>query len=92
MGVIFLTREFEETEFTERFEKATTEQLVEAYNREVGNPGWVSARGRYLFSLYHEFKRRGIDISVIDTGNGMALDQRVGLDCTGRRLVLVDPA
>ncbi len=88
MRVIFLTDRPVDDEFTERFRSATTAELVDAFNSQVGNPGWVSAKGRYLLALYHEFKRRGIDISVIDTGNGMNMDRHVRLDDSGRRLVL----
>lgn len=71
-----------------RFRTYTLPQLVEAYNREVGSAAWVSARGRYLLALYHELKCRPVDISAIDSGDGMWLDYRVRLDPSGTRLVL----
>lgn len=75
-------------EFVLRFKTYTLPQLVEAYNGEVGSAAWVSARGRYLIALHHELKRRPVDISVIDSGDGMWLNRRVRLDPSGARLVL----
>ena len=89
MRVIFLEDGPQVNEYTARFRAATRKELVDACNREVGNPGWVSRRGRYLTAMYQEFRRRDIDISVIDTGNGMSLDRHVALDGSGRRLIIV---
>lgn len=75
-------------EFVLRFRTYTLAQLVEAYNREVGCTACASARGRYLIALYRELKRRPVDISVIDSGDGMWLDYPVRLDPSGTRLVL----
>ena len=47
--------------FSERFSKMSDQQLVNAFNREVGNTGWVSARGIYLTALREEFARRNFD-------------------------------
>ena len=88
MEVILVKGPGHENEFTEGFRSATTQKLVDAYNSQVGNRGWVSAKGRYLYALYHELKFRKIDISVIDTGTGMRLDQRVVLDTSGNRVIL----
>ena len=75
-------------EYVLRFKSYTLPELVEAYNGQVGCVGWVSARGRCLVALYQELKHRPVDISVIDTGKGMWLDNHVRLDPSGRRLVL----
>ena len=88
MEVIFLKGTGRENEFTARFRSATEQELVDSYNSQIGNRGWVSAKGRYLHALYHEFEHRQIDISVIDTGTGMRLDQRIVLDASGKRVVI----
>ncbi len=40
-------------------------ELVVALNREVGNPGWVSSRGRYLVALNEVLHSRGLDLSAV---------------------------
>jgi len=89
MEVILLKGTGHKNEFTARFRSATVQELVDSYNSQVGKNAWVSAKGRCLYALYHEFKSRQIDISLIDTGAGMRLDQLVALDPSGRHLVPV---
>ena len=83
MEVILVKGPGHKNEYTERLRSVPTQELVDGYNRQVGNRGWVSSKGRYLYALYHEFKNRGIDISVIDTGGGLRLDQRIVLNTSG---------
>ena len=87
MEVILLDGTGLENEFATRFRSATTQELVDCYNNQVGSNAWVSAKGRCLHALYHEFKSRQVDISLIDTGTGMRLDLRVDLDASGSCLV-----
>jgi len=87
MEVIILNSTGHKNEFVARFRAATAQELVDSYNSQIGSNAWVSAKGRCLHALYHEFKRRQIDISVIDTGSGMRLDQHIVLDESGRRVV-----
>ena len=89
MEVILLKGTGHKNEFSARFRSAAAQELVDSYNSQVGKNAWVSAKGRYLYALYHEFKRRQIDISLIDTGTGMRLDQLVALDPSGRYLIPV---
>ena len=56
-------------EFAEVFSSASNEELVLAFNRQVGNLGWVSARGRHNVALHDEFIRRGFDCSSVVAGN-----------------------
>ncbi len=88
MEVILVKGPGHENEFTERFRSASTQELVNSYNSQVGNRGWVSSKGRYLYALYHELKNRKIDISAIDTGGGLRLDQRIVLNTSGDRVLL----
>lgn len=50
-------------EFQERFKNLTDQELLDTYNKDLGNPGWVSARAVFLSTLQDEFKNRGIDLS-----------------------------
>ncbi|PIR68192.1 hypothetical protein COU49_02500 [Candidatus Nomurabacteria bacterium CG10_big_fil_rev_8_21_14_0_10_35_16] len=47
-------------EYKERFEGMTDGQLMDAFNREVGNSGWTSSRASYLVALHEEFEKRKI--------------------------------
>ena len=66
-------------DFRQRFSQMSEEELIEAFNREVGNPGWVSVRGEYLFALQEEFARREIDFSAIGDETRMSLANKIGL-------------
>lgn len=67
MRVIFTQDEPDpNNEFVERCRRMSNRELVEAYNREIGNPGCVSARGRYLHALYCEMRKRRIDLSEVN--------------------------
>ena len=51
-------------EFKVRFRNMEDKELVEAFNREVGNNGWVSSRLPYLVAMREEFAKRGFDTGV----------------------------
>ena len=59
------------------FSMDSDERLVEYFNRDVGNPGWVAARGRFHHALFSEFRIRGIDISCIQSGDSVSLARKV---------------
>lgn len=57
-------------EFQERLNTMSDEELIDAFNREVGNPGWTSSRAVYLVALHEEFEKRHYDYSIIkDNGD-----------------------
>ena len=66
-------------EFQERLNAMSDQKLVEAFNREVGNPGWTSSRATYLALLGEEFGKRKFDPSVITGGGGLSLKHKVKL-------------
>ena len=47
-------------EYKERFSSMTDGQLMDAFNREVGNSGWTSSRGMYFVALREELEKRKI--------------------------------
>ncbi len=66
--------------FNESFHSQPDEELVQSFNREVGNKGWTFARSVYLFCLRKELSERNIDISVIcDEPNKFNLHKKVKL-------------
>lgn len=66
-------------EFLVRFKAFTDDELIDAFNREVGNPGWVSARASYLAALQREFQDRGFDYAAIGDERSLSLRRRVRL-------------
>ncbi len=66
-------------EFVKKFGNFTHKELIDAFNKEVGNPGWVGARGAYLAALHREFKIRNIDYSEIGDDESLSLLNKVYL-------------
>ena len=66
-------------EFQERFNAMSDDELIDAFNREVGNPGCTSSRATYLTLLHEEFKKRRFDYSVIGSVGGLSLNKKVKL-------------
>lgn len=52
-------------------------ELIMRFNKEVGNPGWSTARASFLAAVHREFDRRGIDYSNIGDDDGISLKQHV---------------
>ena len=74
-------------EYLERFQPMTDEQLIAAFNADVGNPGWVGARGTFHLALDREFTRRGFDYSSINQG-GLSLGNKIVLE--GKKIKILE--
>ena len=74
-------------EYAERFAAASSQSLVESFNKEVGIPGWVSMRANYIAALIDEFSNRGVDISAVNDGCSTDFNHHVRLDETVNRLI-----
>ena len=77
-------RDFYE-EFRTKFIGLSNKDLIQAFNREVGNPGWTSARAAYLTALHQEFEDRGLDYSLIGNKTKLSFAKRVKL--VGNKIV-----
>ncbi|MBR3937922.1 MAG: hypothetical protein IKJ66_08370 [Bacteroidaceae bacterium] len=77
-------------DFAARFAAASTQSLVEEFNRQVGINAWTSARAVHDQALIAELQGRGIDIIVIFDGHTINFSRHVRLDETGNRLILID--
>lgn len=66
--------------YTDTFTKMDDGKLIDAFNKEVVNTGWVSSRAEYLTALYQEFKNRNFDISEIETDRGFSLKEKIRLE------------
>ena len=73
-------------EFAARFRAASTQSLVEEFNRQVGNTGWTSARANHDQALISELRNRGIDTSAVYDGHSIDFGRCVWLDEASCRL------
>lgn len=67
------------------------EQLVAAFNRQVGNTGWSPSRGRYLAELRSTLESRGWNLSAVRNQHG-GLSYKCRVRLAGRRLVIDEPS
>ncbi|ATA89233.1 hypothetical protein [Capnocytophaga stomatis] len=70
-----------------RFSKMTIDELIEVFNREVGNMGWVGIRGAYLAALHQEFLSREFDCSQFIFEDSTSLQYKIRLE--GKKLVQI---
>ncbi len=77
-------------EYAARFAAASSQSLVESFNKEVGNTGWTSMRASFIAALIDEFRNRVIDISAINDGRSTNFNHHVRLDETVNRLIQID--
>ncbi len=66
-------------EYLDWFKKKSDKELIDLFNREVGNPGWVSARADYLSAMNEEFDNRHYDYSIIGGKGHLYLRHKVKL-------------
>ena len=77
-------------DFAARFAAASTQSLVEEFNRQVGSNAWTSARAVHDQALIAELQGRGIDITGIYDGHSIDFSRHVRLDEATDSLVLMD--
>jgi len=75
-------------EFIARVGKLSDQELIDAFNRQVGNTGWTSSRAAYLAALYGEFKNRGFDCNAIGGDQSFSLRKRIKL--SGNKIRALD--
>ena len=76
--------------YAARFAAATSQSLVESFNKEVGILGWTSMRASYIAALIDEFRNRGIDISAVNDGRSTDFNHHVNIDVTNYHLFTID--
>ncbi len=77
-------------DFAARFAAASTQSLVEEFNRQVGSNAWTSARAVHDQVLIAELQSRGIDITGIYDGHSIDYNHHIRLDEATNSLVLID--
>lgn len=63
-----------------RFETYSDIELLEAFNREVWNQGWTSARAEFLSELHREFDNRWFDYSEIGDNESLSFKNKIKLE------------
>ena len=74
-------------EFSKIFSDLSDNEIIERFNLEIGNKGWVSARGAYLVALQQEFRRRDWDYSDIGDEKSLSLKNMVKL--CDKKLIII---
>ena len=75
-------------EFAASFATKSISELVESFNHETRNTGWVSIRGYYNHAIIDEFIRRCINVSAVYDGNAISLSHPVQYDEENKKLVV----
>ena len=75
-------------EFQERFKNMSDENLIDSFNREVGNRGWTGSRATYLSALHEEFDNREYDYSVIGSKSEFSLAKKIKL--VGKKIMILE--
>lgn len=74
--------------YARHFLVCTDQQLVQAFNREVGKDNWTNGRADYLFHLQKEMIDRELDCSAVINGRVLSMTRRVNL--VNKKLVVLD--
>ena len=75
--------------FALQFADMQITELVNIFNRQVGNRGWTSMRAYHDQALIDEFLRRGIDVSDIYNGKAISFAHPVRYNITDNRLAII---
>ena len=63
--------------FALQFAEKQITELVDIYNRQVGNRGWSGMRAYHDQALIDEFQNRGINISAVYDGQRISFNKPV---------------
>ena len=72
-------------DYKRRMENYSDEELIEAFNSQVGNPGSGSAKVDFLSAIHDEFKERGYDYSAVGNEEELSFARKVKL--IGKKIV-----
>jgi len=75
--------------FALQFADMQIPELVNIFNRLVGNHGWSSMRAYHDQALVDEFQRRGIDTTAVTDGETISFAHPVRYDMAGNRLIAI---
>ena len=66
-------------EFQVRLNAMSDEELIGAFNSDMGKPGWTSSRSTFHTALCDEFKKRHYDYSAVGGTGGISFIKKVKL-------------
>ena len=78
------------TKYALRFADMQITELVNIFNRQVGNTGWTGMRAYHDQALIDEFQRRGIDVTVIYDGKATTFTHSVRYDLPNNKLAVIN--
>ena len=78
------------SDYAARFAAASTQSLVEEFNRQVGSNAWTSARVVHDQALIAELQSRGIGITAIFDGHSIDFNHHVRLNAANNSLAQID--
>lgn len=78
------------SKFQKRFKAMSDEELVEAFNGDVGKPVWITARAQFHSALRGEFDNRGFDYSSIGSIEKGSFDIGHKIELIGKKIIKQD--
>jgi len=75
--------------FALQFADMQIPELVNIFNRLVGNHGWSSMRAYHDQALLDEFQRRGIDVSTIKSVQSICFSKAIKYDIQNNALLFI---
>ena len=75
--------------FALQFADMQITELVEIFNRQVGNRGWTGMRAYHDQALIGEFQRRGIDVSTIKSVQSICFSKAIKYDILNNALLFI---
>ena len=76
--------------FALQFADMQIPELVNIFNRLVGNHGWSSMRAYHDQALLDEFQRRGIDVSTIKSVQSICFSKAIKYDILNNALLFIN--
>ncbi len=74
--------------FKNQLAKLNKEELLEIFNKEVGNRGWASARAIFLEELRKAFRNLEVDISEVTNESGGFILNRKAIIITNKLVII----
>ena len=84
-----MQQSFYYTKFALQFADMQITELVNIFNRQVGNRGWTGMRAYHDQALIDEFQRRGIGTAAVHHGHTVSFAHRIRYDVGSNSLISI---
>ena len=84
-----MQQSFYYTKFALQFADMQITELVNIFNRQVGNRGWTSMRAYHDQALIDEFQWRGICTTAVHHGRTVSFAHRIRYDVGSNSLISI---